>query len=511
MEMNRVVVGVVRENVHMERNCSVFGGDRVRGHVIVMAWLLLLCVFTPSLYAGEPAPERPAYTYAVVVSSATLDDPQWQKVAEALVQKHHATLLKWDGNVKEVKGRLARLMPKYTAFLARPEEAGHAFVVAVSRMCRALDDDPYVDTFWGIVTGYSAEDALRIVSMQGPLIVTRGLDATGKMDLNKLEQAVCFDEFDRGVVNEKAIGKSAAKRPCANDNTREFLAAMNRLCPQLIATSAHPSEHDWNMGYNAPNMKMEHQDGQLFCVDMDGHRFAMTSREPKIFIGAGNCLIGHIDQKDCMATSWIHSGGACQFIGYTVPTWFGEMGWGTLDKFATQGGVYTAAEAFHFNNTEIIRTILEKYPQHAKTNLKSYEVDSDDEKIYRTLKVKKSDPDAESLLGRLYDRDVVAFLGDPAFEVRVKPKVKVSTRQLQDGKFAGCWQIQVEALADCQWSDAGETYFALPHSMKSVKCVDTNLNCDIETADNFILVALQGNYKKGDTFRIVLKESPSGE
>ena len=458
-----------------------------------------------------PAPGRPAYTYAIVVSSATYDDPEWQKVAEKLVQKHNAKILKWDEDVEEVKDQLAQIMPKYTAFVARPEEAGHAFVVKISRMCRELDDDPYVDTFWGIVTGYSAEDALRMVSLEEPLIVTRVLDATGKIDLNVFDQGVCFDEFDRGFVTEKATCKPAAKRRCANDDTKEFIAAMGRLDPQLIATSAHATEHDWDMGYNGPNMKMEHQDGQLFCIDTEENRFALTNDEPKIFIGAGNCLIGNIDQQDCMATSWMHSCGACQFIGYTVPTWFGEMGWGTLDKFVSQGGVYTAAEAFHFNNTEIIRNIMGKYPQHVKTNLKNYDFDLDDGEIYRTLKVKKSDPDAQELIGRLYDRDIVAFFGDPAFEVRVKPSVIVSTSKLQDGKFAGCWQIKIDAVSDGKWSDAGETYFALPHSMKSVKCVDTNLNGDIDYADNFILVALQGNYKKGDSFRIVLKELPPSE
>lgn len=487
----------------------MFSNGRVRNYVATMAWMIFPPLFTAVAYAAELRIEPPAYTYAVVISSATFDDPAWQTVAQKLVQKHNAKILKWDKNVEETKSQLAQLMPKYTAFIARPEEAGHVFVVKISRLCRALDDDPYVDTFWGIVTGYSAKDALRIVSMEAPLRVTRVLDATGKIDLNKFDQAVCFDEFARNSVNEKLPGKPAAKRSCDNDNTKDFIAALNRLNPQLIATSAHASQHDWDMGYEAPNMKMDHQDGNLFCIDTEENRFAMTNNEPKIYIGAGNCLIGDIDQQDCMATSWMHSGGACQFIGYTVPTWFGEMGWGTLDKFASQGGIYTAAEAFHFNNTEIIRAIKDKYPQHVKTNLKNYKVDSDDEKIYRTLKVEKSDSEAEALIGRLYDRDVVAFFGDPAFEVRTKPCVKVSTSKLQDGKFAGCWQIKIDAVANGSWSNAGETYFALPYSMKSIKCVDTNLNGDIDYADNFILVALQGNYKKGDSFRIILKESDS--
>ncbi|MEI6863189.1 MAG: hypothetical protein WCK38_02175, partial [Candidatus Omnitrophota bacterium] len=462
---------------------------RIRNSFIVMIWVILQAISASALYAALPAPESPIYTYAVVVSNATFNDPEWQEVAKKLAQKHNAKILKWDEDVEEVKSQLAQVMPKYTAFLARAEEAGGSFVVKVSRMCRALDDDPYVDTFWGIITGYSAEDALRIVSMEEPLIVTRILDATGKIDLNNFDQAACFDEFDRGFVNEKFTGKPAEKRECADDDTEEFIAAIDRLNPQLVATSAHATEHDWDMGYKGPNMKMEHQDGQLFCIDTDENRYSMTNDEPKIFIGAGNCLIGDIDGEDCMATSWMHSGGACQLIGYTVPTWFGEMGWGTLDKFASQGGVYTAAEAFHFNNTEIIRAIQDKYPQHVKTNLRNYEIDTDDDEIYRTLKVKKSDPDAGDLIGRLYDRDVVAFFGDPAFEVRAKPSVRVSTTKLKDGKFAGCWQIKIDAVSDGKWSDAGETYFALPYSMKSVKCVDTNISGDIDYADNFILVA----------------------
>lgn len=484
---------------------------RILKSAAVMAWMIFQAFFTSALYAAEPAPESPAYTYAVVVSSATYGDPEWHKVAEKLVQKHNAKILKWDKDVEEVKDELMKMMPKYTAFLARPEEAGHTFVVKISRMCRMLDDDPYVDTFWGIVTGYDAKDALRIVSLRGPIIVTRVLDLTGKIDLNKFEQGACIDEFARCSINEKFTGKPAVKRPCDNDDTKEFMAVMDRLNPQLIATSAHASEHDWNMGYNATNMKMDHKDGQLFCIDMDENRFVITNDEPKIYIGAGNCLIGDIDQKDCMATSWMHSGGACQFIGYTVSTWFGEMGWGTLDKFTSQGGIYTAAEAFHFNNTEMIRAIIDKYPQHAKTNLKNYEIDTDDEKIYSTLNVKKSDPDAEALIGRLYDRDVVAFYGDPAFEVRAKPSVVVSTSKLQNGKFAGCWEIKIDAVADGKWSDAGETYFALPYSMKSAKVVYTDLSGDIDYADNFILVALQGNYKKDDSFKIILKESLSNK
>ena len=61
----------------------------------------------------------------------------------------------------------------YACFVAQPKEAGREFVVHVSRMTRRLDDDPYTDVVWGILTGYKADDALRIASLKEPLVVRR--------------------------------------------------------------------------------------------------------------------------------------------------------------------------------------------------------------------------------------------------------------------------------------------------------------------------------------------------
>src|SRR5439155_100214 len=99
-----------------------------------------------------------AESYAVVVSKKTYADPAWREVADALARKRHAALIVTEGDdVAGAKARLAALMPRYTAFVATPDECGRAYVAAVSRLVRDLDDDPYDDTLWGVVTARDAE------------------------------------------------------------------------------------------------------------------------------------------------------------------------------------------------------------------------------------------------------------------------------------------------------------------------------------------------------------------
>jgi len=84
----------------------------------------------------------------------------------------------------------------------------------------------------------------------------------------------------------------------------------------------------------------------------------------------------------------MNAAGVRQMIGYTVPTWFGYAGWGCLDTFVEQPGRYTLAEAFHAN-------------QHA---------------LVHRLETQAAPRDVRGLT---FDRDVVAFYGDPAWEARL--------------------------------------------------------------------------------------------
>ena len=87
----------------------------------------------------------------MVVSDATLADPAWRPVVDALTAKHPgATVVHYAGDVSTATADLRRAGSRYVAFVAKPTEAGRSFVVAVSRLTRHLDaaDDGYGDALW---------------------------------------------------------------------------------------------------------------------------------------------------------------------------------------------------------------------------------------------------------------------------------------------------------------------------------------------------------------------------
>ena len=74
---------------------------------------------------------------------------------------------------------LSAMMPRYTCFVTTPKETSREFVAQVHRLTRNLNDDPYPDTIWGILTGLTAADAVRIASTTAPLEVHNVVSTTG--------------------------------------------------------------------------------------------------------------------------------------------------------------------------------------------------------------------------------------------------------------------------------------------------------------------------------------------
>ena len=74
----------------------------------------------------------PAYT--VVVSKSTRADAGWAKVVEALVKKHNAQVIEFDGSVESALPALKKQHPRFTCFVATSAEAGKAFVASVHQL-----------------------------------------------------------------------------------------------------------------------------------------------------------------------------------------------------------------------------------------------------------------------------------------------------------------------------------------------------------------------------------------
>ena len=114
--------------------------------------LVLACWLTVPCLATEPG------GYAVVVSKVTLDKPEWKKVVDALVVKHKGQVIVYE-ELAQVRAGLTKQAPRYACFVATSAETTRQFVAEVHRLTRQLDDDPYTDVLWGILTGYDAANA----------------------------------------------------------------------------------------------------------------------------------------------------------------------------------------------------------------------------------------------------------------------------------------------------------------------------------------------------------------
>ena len=372
-------------------------------------------------------------SYAIVASKAVMDDPAWKAATvDVLTAKHPgAQVLVWEANPNEVKAELAKTQPSFTAFAVKPTQAGVSMTIALSNLCRALDDDPYVDTFWGVITGYDAESA-KALSEAGPIAIERALDCAG-MDLTAFDKAWRYTEDHRGTMNvwERGVTAKVQDVPCDTDNTQGVLERLQKDNIQFMTTSGHATQRDWQMGYSGPNMAMVHKDGRLISIDTKKQPHPAGSTEPKVYFGTGNCLIGDVDKPDCMVLSWLKDGGARQFMGYTITTWFGAQGWGTQGLFVDTAGLTTANEAFHFTNTGIVEKIR-SYGIPDMMDFRFTEIKSNgnfpvtpglQRWAVDFAKSGKSAPEVQKALqervGHLHDRDVVCFYGDPALDARI--------------------------------------------------------------------------------------------
>ncbi|HUT34646.1 MAG TPA: hypothetical protein VNE39_14250 [Planctomycetota bacterium] len=464
-------------------------------HCFASAFSLALAV--GGSMAAEPAIERlPGKgSYVVVVSRATFEDAQWRPVVDALRDKHEAAVLIHRGPVAEVRAALAEVFPRYACVVARPEEAGRDFVVAVHRMTRALDTDPYTDVLWGILTGYDAADALRIVQHKERLTVRRAAAGTA-IDLGVFDEGRWFSEGEKGAMWEKLAGGTPERKKCPDDSTAALVETLNAFKPDLFLTSGHATPRDWQIGYSYKNGQFRCKDGQLFGLDLQGKAHPIQSPNPKVYLPVGNCLMGLIPDRNCMALAFLHTGGVHQMIGYVVSTWHGYGGWGVRDLFIGQPGRYTLSEAFYANSQALVHQLESRFPKTARVNFDRFDIETD-RRLLGRLAAQHGLRDRDEM-GLLWDRDTVAFYGDPAWEARLAPRPLAWDQKLTEK--GGVYTFELVANQECAPSRPAVVLF--PHRVGDVQVIEGADHRPVIT-DNFLLLPLPAKLEKGKTLRVV--------
>jgi zinc protease len=452
---------------------------------------------------GRHAPVRPnpVGDYAVVASERCLAAPAWRAVIDALREKYAAAVVACpEGRLQDALPALRRQRPAYVCFVAEPEACDRPLVVAAHRLVRQLDDDPYGDALWGIVTGFDAADALRLAGLREPLVIRRGASSMGPGLLARLDAGFASNEDDVGDFWVKAAGSTAAvHKAVAPDATRALAEAFNAQPVEVFYTSGHATERDWQVAYNKPGGAFRHEAGELFAQSVDGARHAIRSPGAKVYLPVGNCLIGRIDRRDCMATAWLHSGGVGQMLGYTVVTFYGYMGWGTGMLF--EDGRLSLAESFFLNNQSLLHRLAERFPEALAAQPEAY-----DGKDIAALGagVAKGSRDA---LGLLWDRDTVAFYGDPAWVAAYPCSAPVFGWRLEEA--GGLWTLRVTTLKaggqrDPKWG-ARPFLAVLPERVDEVCEVACDRPVKPLVTERFALVPMDGAEAEGATATVTFR------
>jgi len=483
-------------------------------HGVKLVRVLVLAAMLQSAHAAERLraitliPTPLAGGYAVVVSEQTYTNSEWRAVVQTLLTKYQGTrLIKHSGGVENAREALIKFKPRYTAFVAQPEEAGRDYVAAVHRLTRELDDDPYPDTMWGILTGYSAHDVFRMVTNKTPLVIRKGAGGTA-IPLDAFEEGVWYDEGKQGRKVVKLAGGQPQEQAAPADATEELVAVFNQFKPDFFMTSGHATERDWQIGYAYKSGQFVCKDGVLYGKDTRRKTYRIDSPNPKIYLPAGNCLMGHIQDRQSMALAFMGSGGVNQMIGYTVVTWYGYGGWGVRDYFFGTPGRLTFAEAFYCNQIALNHELVSRFPATVGARFPSYEFEKDPQLLNRfAAQIGLRDrATAKDNLGLLWDRDVVAFYGDPAWEARLKAQPPEWVQVFNEKK--GVFTFEVIARPDAANSKpvapSRPVIQLFPFRLKNIKVLE-GAEYQPVIMENFLLLGQPRQLERGKSYRVVFQ------
>ncbi len=399
---------------------------------------------------AEPAPAEAKGGYTIISTESTMTDPAWAAVADSLKKKYPEAVLCALPELTEesLTTALRNTQARYAACVLRPEEVDRPLVNNLHRAARRVDDDPWGDCIWGIITGHSAADARRIAEADQPLTIKRML-ATTNVDHTRFEHSCCITDWGGAPVREQSGYTEPAtttypESPAGDKLLSVFTEKLESARPQFIVTSSHATQFNLEMPFSRgllfshgnrlhslpPQRLKEFRKpleqalrGDYSALEQWAAEYPAVKPDgdPRVWIAAGNCLFGNAQRSPHSMAATALSAYTCnQIVGYTVPTWYGEGGWGTLGTFMGNTSGTSLAEAWFLNNQFMLHRTRQLHPALLSVQFNSPRF-SPAEIIPQLMEreIPVAEETAKDILGLVHDRDVVAFYGDPAWRAAV--------------------------------------------------------------------------------------------
>lgn len=413
-------------------------------------------VAAPTPQISAPAPGE----YAVLISSVSADMPEWRAVAQALLDKYPGAKLCVLPELTEeaCTEALRKTCPRYAAVVLRPQEVTRDTTNALHRAARNVDEDPYGDCIWGIVTGYEPSDALRIARGQGTIVLNRLL-AVAQPDNERFEHSCCMSEKEGCSVTERTGESTVTTLDATTPEGQEalqdglqsyFARQLTSQNPQLIVT-ATPST-PFNLEMPLCKGLIFPAENRFYSVDCQ-HLIAFASaRQPaaegktgalqslaeamrfpaiepdaseRVWLALGSGDMGDAcGSRQSMVITAVSAYGCHQFVSSTISSWYGKMATDVLRFFFDHTETTTLAQAVFLANQLLIEKTLSIDPRLLQVRVNGQTVGAEFQRDLLASGVQVTNDQARDAAGLVLERDALVFFGDPA-----RPAVVSSARR----------------------------------------------------------------------------------
>ena len=458
---------------------------------------ILLCLLVSAFFNKSMAQD-----YAVVARQKLKTDTGWAKVISFLQEKHHAPVFYYNNSPSEILDSLKFYTPRYVAFVEEPKQVDRELVMLLHRMSRQVDDDVYSDYIWGIITGYDAKAALKLANNGvRPLTIKSAVSTIAELHEAKwFDRFAWIDDHQDGLCGEKrSIKDSVITYTISPDESlQKFYDFYKEYDPDFVVTSGHATERNLEMPFSHGNIKSKN--GFLYAAFPEGKEYLVESGKRRVFLGAGNCLLGNVRKNpNSMAI-------AC-------------LGRGTLKYWLFNPGRYTLAEAVFLNEQDML---FQMNRWNSNFNQLNFPYSQSDAQFQGEMKKAVAaiqnqlgiENPTKDQVGFLYDRDVLAYYGDPKADIRLQEMpeeeykvdfkvkgerciIKIKTRKNFNMNHLKGEQFKQEHVGNLPFS-----YF-FPERLKSPRLV-SKCSGDMLINEDFMLI-YEPNFKPGETYKIVLE------
>ena len=485
----------------------------------ILTTLFIMVLTACYLYAAKPE-------YVVLASKSVNEDKAWREVVDVLAEKHNAKVVIFNESPREAMKSLQKMAPRYVAIVDMPENVGRDYVIDFHHVSRDVDGDIYADFMWGIITGYDAEAAMRMVNNSTEPLVVRDAVAT-IMELNSakwFDNYAWVDDHTKGLWGEKRgfNGEITTGMVAPEQVLPKFTELYAAYDPDLIVTAAHATQQNLEMPYSLGNLKP--RDGKLYAEDrFTGEKWDLQeSGKRRVYTAVGNCLIGDMNNtKESMAAAWMNGSNAATMVGYVVTTWHGRNGWGALKYWVSNPERYNLAQAVYVNQQDLLYQHNAWAPAllDERYNFCDGFMEELTTAANRASEVigREIDLDAAEdwdMIGFWHDRDVLVYYGDPKWEVRLQSAGEqdytVTSRRegknyivtITTGANFSMEKMRGDKFKQEHVLDLPFSYI-FPERLKNPKLVDANWG-EAVVDENFMLL-YEVEFAPSSTYEIVIK------